>query len=158
MDHINPCNPSPCGANAICKEQNGAGSCSCVAEYFGDPYIGCRPECVQNSECDRSRACVNNKCKDPCPGVCGINAECYVQNHSPTCNCIPGYTGNANAVCNLLEPGKYTIFILWNVIYIYFFTLLYKYFISLHTHTLYMINITCKFIFKYLLCISYSFT
>lgn len=67
----NPCNPSPCGANAICKERNGAGSCSCIPDYFGDPYSGCRPECIQDSECDRTRACVNNKCVDPCIGVCG---------------------------------------------------------------------------------------
>lgn len=75
----NPCNPSPCGANAICKERNGAGSCSCVPDYFGDPYSGCRPECIQDSECDRSRACVNNKCVDPCIGVCGgeLTFSCY---------------------------------------------------------------------------------
>lgn len=74
-DEINPCSPSPCGANAVCKERNGVGSCLCLAEYFGDPYTGCRPECVQNSECDRTKACINNRCKDPCPGVCGINAS-----------------------------------------------------------------------------------
>lgn len=79
-DEVNPCSPSPCGANAVCKERNGAGSCLCLPEYFGDPYTGCRPECVQNSECDRSKACINNKCKDPCPGVCGINAsKCRVK-------------------------------------------------------------------------------
>lgn len=77
-EEVNPCSPSPCGANAICKERNGVGSCLCIAEYFGDPYTGCRPECVQNSECDRSKACVNNKCIDPCPGVCGINASKYL--------------------------------------------------------------------------------
>lgn len=106
---IDPCNPSPCGGNAVCKERNGVGSCSCLSEYFGDPYTGCRPECVQNSECDRSRACINNKCKDPCPGVCGINAECIVQNHSPSCNCRTGYTGNPADVCRIIEIGKYGI-------------------------------------------------
>lgn len=75
QEEIKPCSPSPCGANAVCKERDGVGSCSCLPEYFGDPYTGCRPECVQNSECDRSKACINNKCKDPCPGVCGINAS-----------------------------------------------------------------------------------
>lgn len=72
---LSPCEPSPCGANAVCKERNGVGSCACLPEYFGDPYTGCRPECVQNSECDQSKACVNNKCKDPCPGVCPVNAS-----------------------------------------------------------------------------------
>lgn len=101
-----PCNPSPCGANAECKERNGAGSCSCLPEYFGDPYTGCRPECVQNSDCDRSKACVNNKCKDPCPGVCGINAECRVQNHSPVCLCLIGYEGDPSRSCQLIEIGR----------------------------------------------------
>lgn len=97
-----PCTPSPCGANALCKERNGAGSCSCIPEYHGDPYVECRPECVMNSECLRNRACINNKCIDPCPGTCGINAECRVVNHSPTCTCIPGYTGNPLNACR--EP------------------------------------------------------
>lgn len=75
MDTPSPCANSPCGANAICKERNGVGSCACSPEYFGDPYTGCRPECVQNSECDQTRACINNKCVDPCPGVCPTNAS-----------------------------------------------------------------------------------
>lgn len=99
----NPCNPSPCGANAICRERNGAGSCACLPEYFGDPYSGCRPECVQNDDCDRSRACINNKCQDPCPGACGINAECRVLNHGPNCNCFDGYTGDPHRSCALIE-------------------------------------------------------
>ena len=101
-----PCNPSPCGANAVCKERNGAGSCVCLPEYFGDPYTGCRPECVINSDCDRSKACVNNKCKDPCPGTCGINAECHVVNHAPSCSCLPGYIGDPNSACHRPPQSK----------------------------------------------------
>lgn len=101
-EKLNPCNPSPCGANAICKERHGAGSCICLPEYFGDPYTGCRPECVTNSECSRETACVNNKCKDPCPGTCGINAECYVNNHAPSCSCLSGYSGNPLQACHLV--------------------------------------------------------
>lgn len=99
-----PCDPSPCGINAVCKEKNGAGSCSCLPEYFGDPYSICKPECSVNSDCDRSKACFNQKCKDPCPGVCGHNAECSVINHSPSCSCVPGYTGNPLTGCR--EPPK----------------------------------------------------
>lgn len=101
-----PCNPSPCGANAVCKERNGAGSCSCLPEYFGDPYSGCRPECVTNSDCDRTRACMNNKCKDPCPGTCGLNAECRVINHAPSCSCLPGYSGDPLSSCKLTQASK----------------------------------------------------
>lgn len=105
----NPCNPSPCGANALCKERNGVGSCSCLPEYFGDPYTGCRPECVSNSDCDRNKACSNNRCKDPCPGSCGINAECRTINHSPTCTCLYGYSGNPLTKCEL-ESKLFLIF------------------------------------------------
>lgn len=101
-----PCTPSPCGINAVCKERNGAGSCSCIPEYSGNPYVECRPECVLNTDCPRNRACVNNKCVDPCPGTCGLNAECRVVNHSPTCTCLPGYIGNALSACNLPPPSK----------------------------------------------------
>lgn len=107
-----PCNPSPCGANAICKERNGAGSCSCLPEYFGDPYTGCRPECVINTDCDRSKACLNNKCRDPCPGTCGINAECRVINHAPSCTCRIGYSGDPLKACTVIQPGITRIFYL----------------------------------------------
>lgn len=102
----NPCNPSPCGTNAICKELNGAGSCTCINEYFGDPYVECRPECIMNSDCPRDKTCVNNKCRDPCPGTCGINAECSVNNHVPTCICLPGHTGNPLRSCHLVPTSK----------------------------------------------------
>lgn len=102
----NPCHPSPCGANAVCKERNGAGSCTCLPEYFGDPYTGCRPECVTNSDCDRSKACINNKCKDPCPGTCGLHAECRVLNHAPSCTCLPDYTGDAATACHPILESK----------------------------------------------------
>lgn len=85
-----PCNPSPCGSNAICTSRNGAGSCKCIDEYHGDPYTGCRPECVSNADCPQNKACVRNKCVDPCPGVCGNNAECHIYNHIPNCECYPG--------------------------------------------------------------------
>lgn len=104
VQHETPCNPSPCGANALCKERNGAGSCACLPEYYGDPYNYCKPECIVNTDCDRSKACFNQKCKDPCPGVCGNNAECHVVNHSPSCTCFPGYTGNPITGCR--EPPR----------------------------------------------------
>lgn len=101
--HIDPCNPSPCGTNALCKEQNGAGSCTCLPEYFGDPYTDCRPECVMNSDCPKTKACRNMKCQDPCVGVCGRNAECHVTNHSPYCSCFAGFTGNPSTACHEIQ-------------------------------------------------------
>lgn len=104
---IEPCNPSPCGANAICKELNGAGSCTCLPEYFGDPYLGCKPECVINSDCPKDKACIGNKCKNPCPGACGLNADCRVSNHAPSCFCLEGYTGNPAVACHVPPPRTY---------------------------------------------------
>lgn len=97
---LTPCSPSPCGPNAVCKERNGAGSCTCFPDYHGNPYEGCRPECLLNSDCPSNRACLQQKCQDPCPGTCGQNAECQVVNHLPTCNCIYGYTGDPYRLCS----------------------------------------------------------
>lgn len=102
-----PCTPSPCGSNAICKEQNGVGSCACLPEYIGNPYEGCRPECTVSSDCLSNLACIRNKCQNPCPGTCGQDAICQVINHSPTCTCVPGFTGDPFRYCQFMrEPGK----------------------------------------------------
>ncbi|KAG5895967.1 hypothetical protein JTB14_027967 [Gonioctena quinquepunctata] len=106
LDQINPCHPSPCGANAICKERNNAGSCICLPEYIGNPYEGCRPECVLNSDCSSNTACINNKCRDPCPGTCGQNANCQVINHLPSCSCITGFTGDPFRYCSIIPMKK----------------------------------------------------
>ena len=97
--HDDPCNPSPCGSNAQCND----GICTCLPEFQGDPYRGCRPECVLNSECPRDKACLRNKCVDPCPGTCGQNAICDVFNHIPMCSCPQGMGGNAFVDCRPLQ-------------------------------------------------------
>lgn len=103
---VKPCFPSPCGANAICREQNGAGACVCLPEYYGNPYEGCRPECVINPDCASNKACMSSKCRDPCPGTCGQNANCQVVNHLPACTCYPGYTGDPFRYCNPIPPKR----------------------------------------------------
>jgi len=105
IEVIQLCRPSPCGLNALCEERNQAAACKCLPEYFGDPYVECRPECVINSDCPRSRACVNQKCVDPCPGMCGHNALCAVFNHAPNCECLPGYTGNPIVGCHIVPES-----------------------------------------------------
>lgn len=102
-----PCIPSPCGTNAICREQNGAGSCICLPEYYGNPYEGCKPECVINQDCASNKACAKNKCVDPCPGTCAPNTDCYVISHIPTCTCWPSYTGDPFKYCTpIVESPK----------------------------------------------------
>lgn len=103
VENTQPCNPSPCGPNSQCRERNGAASCTCLDDYqfisSNDPFLGCRPECVSNSDCPPTKTCFNNKCNDPCPGECGINAQCTVLYHVPHCQCFEGYTGNARINC-----------------------------------------------------------
>lgn len=99
---INPCIPSPCGANTVCKELNGIGSCSCSSDYVGNPYDGCRPECIISTDCPLNKACIRNRCQDPCPGTCSQNANCQVINHIPACYCIQGYTGDPFVHCSVI--------------------------------------------------------
>ena len=98
----NLCNPSPCGANAACREEFGSAICQCLPEYFGDARQGCKPECVLNSDCSSTQVCVNQKCRDPCPGLCGNNAECRVVNHFASCYCPQGHTGNPLESCKII--------------------------------------------------------
>lgn len=104
---IDPCKPSPCGQNAICRVINDSPSCSCLPEFVGQPPQ-CRPECVISDECSNALACINNKCKDPCTNVCGINAECRVVSHTPNCICIQGHVGNPFTRCSPPEGNTVT--------------------------------------------------
>lgn len=102
-----PCVPSPCGPYSQCRVINNTPACSCLASYIGQPP-NCRPECVIHADCPSNLACTNERCTDPCPGSCGLQANCYVINHNPVCTCSPGYTGNALVACQL-EPSKILI-------------------------------------------------
>lgn len=99
-----PCIPSPCGPHSHCREVNSHAVCSCVANYFGTPP-NCRPECMVSSECSADRACVNQRCVDPCPGTCGVNARCQVVNHNAICSCQSGFVGDPFVRC-ISQPSK----------------------------------------------------
>lgn len=67
--------------------------CNCIEGYFGNPFVECqRPECRSNDECPQNLACQNQKCINPCS--CGNDAQCFMKNHIPTCQCPPGYLGS----------------------------------------------------------------
>lgn len=100
IEIINPCQPTPCGPNSLCKVLNDAPSCSCLPEFIGAPP-NCRPECISNGECADNLACINNKCKNPCGQICGANAECRVVSHTPNCVCLNGYSGDPFIQCSL---------------------------------------------------------
>lgn len=93
-----PCKPSPCGPNSQCTDNNGQAVCSCLPQFIGTPP-NCRPECLVNSECGSNRACVNQKCVDPCIGTCGRDAQCKIIHHSPICSCANGFTGDPFIYC-----------------------------------------------------------
>jgi hypothetical protein len=66
---------------------------------------GCGPECSVDDECPNDKACIGFKCKDPCPGSCGIEASCRVEKHHPVCTCNHGLTGNPITRCYAIR-GK----------------------------------------------------
>lgn len=103
----NPCVPSPCGPFATCRDSGYAGvpTCTCMDNYIGSPP-NCRPECTVDSDCGSNRACLRQKCRDPCPGSCGIGAQCLVVNHMAVCLCSKGYTGDAFVSCYPEPPPR----------------------------------------------------
>lgn len=102
---VNPCVPSPCGPFSQCQDIGGIPSCSCLPNYVGSAP-NCRPECSINSDCTSDKACIREKCRDPCPGSCGTNAYCNVINHTPVCTCPTDYTGDPFTSCRLTPTRK----------------------------------------------------
>jgi hypothetical protein len=76
--------------------------CVCQSGMFGAPP-NCRPECENHQDCPSNRACVQQRCTDPCVGSCGYNALCNVHNHQPVCQCFEGYDGDPYSGCNLRQ-------------------------------------------------------
>ena len=94
-----PCNPNPCGPNTNPPRNIGDRcQCTCLPGMIGSPP-NCRPECIINADCPTDKACINKKCQDPCPGLCGLNAKCNVRNHVPICICLPGFIGDPFSQC-----------------------------------------------------------
>lgn len=103
------CSTNFCGPNSQCRNVNGIAVCSCQSGFMGSPP-NCRPECVQSSECPADRACINQKCQDPCPSACGQNTECRVINRSPMCTCNPGFSGDPFTICFPAPSKKFCQF------------------------------------------------
>lgn len=104
---VSPCKPSPCGPNSKCREVNQQSVCSCIEGYVGNPP-SCRPECTVNSDCKTDEACNNQKCRNPCIGGCGINAQCKVYNHNPICICPSKHTGDPFVRCYPIRKYFFT--------------------------------------------------
>ena len=109
---VNPCQPDPCGRYAQCRNVGGVAACSCLPGYIGVPP-NCRPECLIHSECASNLACIDEKCRDPCPGACGFNAECSVIMHNAVCRCQAGYEGDPFSGCRRITTSEYCMFTLF---------------------------------------------
>lgn len=98
--------PNPCGPGAQCiVSPEGHSLCQCPEGYGGDPTGpgGCHGyECVVDDNCPDNKACIGYRCRDPCPGSCGVNAHCRVERHHPVCSCEYGLIGNPVIRCYAL--------------------------------------------------------
>lgn len=95
------CGEKICGENTDCSQRGKVFKCVCKKDFYGDALIGCHPECRINSDCPFDKACMRNKCVNPCnENICGLRATCEVRNHRGVCSCRPGLTGNAYLECS----------------------------------------------------------
>lgn len=99
---MNPCNPSPCGPNSLCRIVSDHPVCSCLENTFGNPP-NCHYECLVNSDCSQEKVCSKGKCISPCLQLCGKNAICTVYNHNPTCHCMHNYEGDPFTQCHEIQ-------------------------------------------------------
>lgn len=100
-DNVDPCLPSPCGPHSQCRAIGTQAACSCLPNHIGQPP-NCRPECTRAQDCSSNKACINERCTDPClESPCGINSYCTVVSHNAVCTCLEGYEGNPSVQCNL---------------------------------------------------------
>jgi len=99
VERPDPCNPSPCGPNTKCMQNNlGNPICRCLPGFIPmpDTITGCKRECERDPDCKAGYICQNFQCvvkPDPCdPSPCGPNTECSVtRSGNPICRCLPTY-------------------------------------------------------------------
>jgi hypothetical protein len=75
---------------------------------------------VINSDCPLDKACLDQRCSDPCSNVCGNDASCKVINHSPICSCTPPLTGDPFVRCYKQQSE-----ILYSLVFKQYLTLLF---------------------------------
>lgn len=112
---INPCVAlAPCTSTARCSVLDSVPvrtlTCTCPDGWIPNKEGECKPVivsktpgCDSNDDCPSNETCINRVCRNPCN--CGLNSQCFVQNHRPICSCKAGYEGNPNIACKL---SKYT--------------------------------------------------
>ena len=98
-----PCANNFCGPFSNQRNIGSQCQCSCLPGYIGSPP-GCRPECIVSSDCPQNKACLNQKCTDPCDGRCGLSSRCTVISHHPICSCPPNFEGDPFVSCTKKDP------------------------------------------------------
>ncbi|KAG8328654.1 hypothetical protein J6590_105091, partial [Homalodisca vitripennis] len=94
MKCVDPC-PGPCAQNSSCRVHKHVPFCSC------SPGQILQTKCLENADCPLDRACIKQKCEDPCYNICnGNNTSCRVRNHIPYCTCKEGFYGDPLTACN----------------------------------------------------------
>lgn len=112
-DDIDECSERPCHSSAVCKNYPGSFVCACPDGLVGDPIsTGCRnpEECLTNTDCPDTAACINSRCKNPCDSAdaCGLNAQCTVNAHHAFCKCPSNSRGDPSVECRLIECSENT--------------------------------------------------
>lgn len=102
-----PCTPSPCGSYGCHSYGSQVAMCDPCRGPNAGTNPACRPECLAHSDCPFNLACLGLKCRDPCPGSCGVNAYCQVVQHNPVCSCPYGFIGNPFEHCSRPPPSKF---------------------------------------------------
>lgn len=107
------CEDINCGPQAVCISNNHIAKCQCPpGPYAGDPNdmtTGCKSvPCVYNDDCPPAQLCnrLTHTCYNVCDELsCGENAICIAENHTPVCQCPPGYRGDPipDAGCKLAD-------------------------------------------------------
>lgn len=111
---VNPClYENVCSPRAECLAQNHMAVCKCPPGLFGNPYIDCKPEprheCIHDTDCSPTLACINSKCKDPCIELtpCNQPSKCQVIPSAPVrtmiCICPEGYISSGSGSCKQME-------------------------------------------------------
>lgn len=102
-----PCQPSPCDPYATCNVYRpGVAMCDPCGGPGAAFNPACHPECLTNADCPFDKACLGGACRNPCPGSCGVNAQCLVWHHNPLCSCPHPYVGNPFEHCLPPPPGN----------------------------------------------------
>lgn len=104
------CSPDgqSCGNEAKCYGINHRAVCECPPGLMGNPNVACvLVGCRADSECPTNRACINNKCENPCviSNPCDSPMECKVYNYKAECSCPIGFNGDMAVGCSRdVEP------------------------------------------------------